>query len=55
MGDEDARLALEHAGVADDVLEDVLAHVRVHGRQRVVQQEHVRVAVARPVCGQKEA
>lgn len=43
--DPDARPVLEQAGGPDDLVEDVLADVRVHGAQRVVQQVVVRLVV----------
>ena len=46
-----AHLVLEHAAVTDDILEDVFSHMRVHGRQRVVKQVHVRVVIGGPGQG----
>lgn len=43
MGDEDAGSGAEEAGNA--VVEELSTHVRVHGRQRVVQQEDVSAAI----------
>ena len=44
VGDQDAGCALQQA--ADAAVQQVAPHVRVHRRQRVVQQHHIRARVA---------
>ena len=39
MGDQDARLGCQQA--ADGACHELLPHMRIHGRKRIVQQVHV--------------
>ena len=41
MRDEDASLVLQQAGGSDDLLKQMLAHVSIHGRERIIKEVDV--------------
>ena len=48
MRDKDSGLVLQQTSGSDDLLEQVLAHVGIHSRERVVEEVDIPVVVHRP-------